>query len=74
MPPEVKDGRFVCTQCGGEGALESGQRFLICRFCDATLFVDQSGVVSHFRLPRLLGEDEACLLYTSDAADDFAVV
>jgi hypothetical protein len=59
MPPEVKDGRFVCTQCGGEGALESGQRFLICRFCDATLFVDQSGVVSHFRLPRLLGEDEA---------------
>jgi hypothetical protein len=59
MPAEVKDGLFVCTQCGGEGVLESGQRFLTCRFCDATLFVDRSGVVSHYRLPRLLGADEA---------------
>jgi len=59
MATELNDRGFVCTQCGGEGALESGRRFLTCRFCDATLFVDRSGVVSHFRLPRLLGAEEA---------------
>ncbi|MGB5162412.1 MAG: hypothetical protein WBP10_03610 [Thermoanaerobaculia bacterium] len=59
MATELKDRGFVCTQCGGEGDLESGQRFLTCRFCDATLFIDRSGVVSHYRLPRLLGADEA---------------
>ncbi len=56
---DVKETRFACTQCGGEGALESGQRFLTCRYCNATLFVDLSGVVSHFRLPRLLTADAA---------------
>lgn len=55
----MKDNHFLCTQCGAEGVLESGQRFLTCRFCDATLFVDRSGVVGHYRLPRLLGADEA---------------
>jgi len=59
MATALTDKGFVCTQCGGEGALESGQRFLTCRFCDARLFVDRSGVVSHYRLPRLLGADEA---------------
>lgn len=59
MATELNRVGFVCTQCGGEGALESGQRFLTCRFCDATLFVDRSGVVSHYRLPRLLVADEA---------------
>ena len=59
MLSEVNDSRFVCTQCGGEGALGSGQRFLTCRFCGATLFVDRSGIVGHYRLPRLLGADEA---------------
>ncbi len=59
MSSDVKETRFACTQCGGEGALESGQRFLACRYCSATLFVDLSGVVSHFRLPRLLKADEA---------------
>ena len=59
MLSEVNDSRFVCTQCGGEGALESGRRFLTCRFCGATLFVDRSGIVGHYRLPRLLGADEA---------------
>jgi len=59
LPLKVKGARFVCSQCGGEGALESGQRFLTCRFCDATLFVDRSGIVAHYRLPRLLVADEA---------------
>jgi hypothetical protein len=41
-----------CPQCGGENPLPSGVRLLRCRFCDAALFVDRSGLVSHYRLPR----------------------
>ncbi len=48
-----------CPQCGGESPLLSGQQLLRCRFCDATLFVDRSGVVSHYRLPALLDRDQA---------------
>ena len=59
MPSEVTATSFVCTQCGGQGALESGQRFLTCRYCSASLFVDLSGIVSHFTLPRLLKAEEA---------------
>lgn len=32
---------------------------LRCRFCDASLFVDRSGLVSHYRLPRLLDRAQA---------------
>ncbi len=49
----------VCTQCGGETPLPSGRRLVRCAFCDASLFVDRGGVVNHYRLPPLLGEDEA---------------
>lgn len=48
-----------CPQCGGENPLPSGARLLVCQFCDAALFVDRSGLVSHYRLPRLLGRGEA---------------
>jgi hypothetical protein len=51
-----------CPQCGGENPLPSGVRLLRCRFCDAALFVDRSGLVSHYRLPRLVdrrGAEEA---------------
>jgi hypothetical protein len=32
---------------------------LTCAFCSATLFVDRSGLVSHYRLPRRLDRDHA---------------
>ena len=43
-----------CPQCGGENPLPSGERILHCAFCGASLFVDRAGLVSHYRLPRLL--------------------
>lgn len=48
-----------CPQCGGENELPSGARLITCQFCDAALFVDRSGLVSHYRLPRRLDRDEA---------------
>ena len=50
---------IACTQCGGENELASGRRLFRCQYCDATLFVDRGGVVNHYRLPPLLGADEA---------------
>lgn len=50
---------LTCPQCGGENPLPSGQRLLVCAFCDATLYVDRSGLVSHYRVPRLLDAAEA---------------
>jgi len=43
-----------CPQCGGENPLPSGERVLHCSFCDAALFVDRGGLVSHYSLPRLV--------------------
>lgn len=57
--PEHAGGTVACSQCGGENELPSGQRLLRCAFCGTTLFVDRSGVISHYRLPRLLDEGEA---------------
>ncbi|HEX9668797.1 MAG TPA: hypothetical protein VGC93_04870, partial [Thermoanaerobaculia bacterium] len=51
--------RLTCPQCGGENALGSGERLLACAFCGAALFVDRSGLVSHYRLPRLLDRERA---------------
>jgi hypothetical protein len=51
--------RLACPQCGGENALPSGVRLLACAFCGATLFVDRSGLVSHYRVPRLLDRERA---------------
>lgn len=48
-PPPLR-----CPQCGGESVLPSGERLLPCAFCGASLYVDRSGLVSHYRLPRLL--------------------
>lgn len=48
-----------CPQCGGENPLPSGARLLTCQFCDAALYVDRSGLVSHYRLPRLLDRAKA---------------
>lgn len=43
-----------CPQCGGEIAVGSGERLPVCPFCDAPLFVDRGGLVSHYSLPRLV--------------------
>ena len=58
-PSPVSANAIACTQCGGENELASGRRLLRCQYCDATLFVDRGGVVNHYRLPPLLGADEA---------------
>jgi hypothetical protein len=50
---------LTCPQCGAENPLPSGQRLVECAFCGATLFVDRSGLVSHYEVPRLLDSEEA---------------
>lgn len=50
---------LACPQCGGTNQLPSGARLLACAFCGATLFVDRSGLVSHYRLPRLVDAEAA---------------
>ena len=50
---------FDCPRCGAENPLAAGERFPICGYCDNTLFLDRSGVVGHYRLPRLLGREQA---------------
>ena len=58
-PAPASANTITCTQCGGENELASGRRLFECQYCDATLFVDRGGVVNHYRLPALLGADEA---------------
>ncbi len=55
----VTQNTVSCTQCGGENPLPSGSRLVECQYCDARLFVDRSGVISHYRLPPLLSADQA---------------
>lgn len=50
---------LTCPQCGAENPLPTGQRLVECAFCDATLFVDRSGLVSHYEVPRLLAVEAA---------------
>ncbi|MEM7480567.1 MAG: hypothetical protein AAF481_05295 [Acidobacteriota bacterium] len=50
---------LTCPQCGGKNAVESGERFVVCEYCDTTLFLDGSGLVLHYRLPRLVDEPSA---------------
>ncbi len=60
---EPAPGRLVstlaCPQCGAVNSLPSGERVVRCAFCDAALFIDRSGLVSHYRLPRLLDQGQA---------------
>ena len=57
LAPEAST--ISCPQCGGENPLPSGERFVECQFCDATLFVDRGDVVGHYQLPRLLDAERA---------------
>ncbi len=56
---ESISSQFACPRCGADNQLTAGERFPVCAFCDNTLFVDRAGVVSHFRVPRLVGRDQA---------------
>lgn len=56
---EPQTNTIECPQCGGESSLRSGERLLACAFCGAALFVDRSGVVGHYWLPRLLDSEQA---------------
>ncbi|HUO87369.1 MAG TPA: hypothetical protein VM617_08245 [Thermoanaerobaculia bacterium] len=62
-----------CPQCGGENVLPSGERLLPCAFCGASLWVDRSGLVSHYRLPRLLGRAAAAQALSRWMAGDDTV-
>ena len=54
------DGTTIrCPKCGAENPLSSGTRLLRCAYCDAAIFVDRAGAVSHYLLPRLVSQDDA---------------
>ena len=50
---------YSCPRCGAENPLVAGERFPVCAYCDNTLVVDRSGVVGHYRLPRLIDREQA---------------
>jgi len=58
IAPQVTN-TLACPQCGADNPLPSGQRLLECAYCGATLFVDRGGLVSHYRIPRLLDAAQA---------------
>lgn len=57
--PEEKTSSVLCSQCGGKNEVPTGHRLVTCVFCGTTLFVDRAQVVFHYRLPPLLGAEEA---------------
>lgn len=58
-PSENTSTSVLCSQCGGQNDLPTGNPFITCGFCGTTLFVDRSQVVGHYSLPPLLGSEEA---------------
>lgn len=57
--PDGSQGTVACPQCGGENVLPSGASLLLCTFCGASIFVDRSQVVIHYKVPRLLDDAHA---------------
>ena len=49
----------ACPQCGAPNELRSGERLLRCVSCGSSLYVDRAGLVSHYRVPRLLDAEQA---------------
>ncbi|MDH3254021.1 MAG: hypothetical protein OEM62_03440 [Acidobacteriota bacterium] len=56
---ESVNSKYSCPRCGAENLLVAGERFPVCAYCDNTLVVDRSGVVGHYRLPRLVDREQA---------------
>lgn len=75
MAPQnsVSAATLRCPQCGGENPLPSGELLLTCAFCAASLYVDRSGLVSHYRLPRLLDRAAAAQALSRWMAGDDTV-
>lgn len=48
-----------CTQCGGELHPDEGQIFLICPYCNSSVYLDKSQVVFHWYLAPTLDENQA---------------
>lgn len=48
-----------CTQCGGELHPETGQTFLTCPYCSATVYLDKARVVFHWSVAPTLDESGA---------------
>jgi hypothetical protein len=48
-----------CTQCGGELHPETGQLFLTCPYCAATVYLDASRVVFHWYVAPTISAQEA---------------
>ncbi|HBY08801.1 MAG TPA: hypothetical protein DEH22_13865 [Chloroflexi bacterium] len=50
---------FPCTQCGGELHPDEGQNFLVCPFCESTVYIDKTRVVFHWYLASTLDQPKA---------------
>ncbi len=48
-----------CTQCGGELHPQEGEIFITCPYCSATVYLDKSRVVFHWRLIPTLTPEQA---------------
>jgi len=47
-----------CTQCGGELHPDEGQIFLVCPYCNSSVYLDKSKVVFHWYLAPTMDEAE----------------
>lgn len=50
---------FRCTQCGGVLSPDEGQIFLVCPFCQSSVYLDKSQVVFHWALSPTLNAEQA---------------
>ncbi|MFN7961787.1 MAG: hypothetical protein U0002_10990 [Thermoanaerobaculia bacterium] len=57
--PSPSGTTLRCPQCGADNALPSGARVVRCAFCEAALFVDRGGLISHYQLPRMVDKSQA---------------
>ena len=51
--------KLRCPQCGGENDLPSGLRLFTCEFCGSSLVADRGETIHRYRVPALIGRDEA---------------
>lgn len=59
MSENIPSSTFQCTQCGGELHPDEGQQFLICPYCNSTVYLDKSKVVFHWYVAPTFDQSEA---------------
>lgn len=59
MPTPAPTTQFLCTQCGGELHPDEGQMFVICPYCNSSVFLDKKKVVFHWYLAPTMDEPKA---------------